>query len=366
MLYFNIFDRNYVNRQPVTGITLHGNLEYLRRTYNYNKALIEEYYLTRNFAVKNTHILSRLIEHVPIMPNTDYYDFLPVAEDRVEYLNKFFKFTSGIEKGIVHPPYFFGNGGSEIIISSSGYTSERTIKDNWKTIPCVHALQHQRNDLRFLLPNGKDDGAKGGLSTILLDGTLLAAKYNMFLKEQQQRIKSGDQGPILNKNNFVCKYVLPGFLETEIDHTFLNRLMDHYYGNPIVTPKFKHRFVSIDADRQVDKFLLDTLDVITNKRLNFIGIMNNINLIFNVNATQLLSFKDIPDTRQSNWAFVVSRLRHMCFLYDVAKDNAMNTKFISDWKLLVKRLKQDRAILGEFNYQRSKEINEYLDKILDM
>lgn len=366
MLYFKIFDRSYVNRLPVTGIMIPRDLEYLRRTYNYNKARIEEYYLTRNFAVKNTHILSRFIEHVPLMPDADYYDFLPVAEDRVEYLTKFFEFTSGIEKGIVHPPYFFGNKGAEIIISDSAYTSKRELEDNWKTIPCVHALQHQRNDLRLLLPTGKDDGAKGGLSTIAIDATLLAAKYNMFIREQNAKIKSGDDSIILNKNNFVSKYVLPGFLETEIDHIFLNRLMDIFYGNPIVTPKFKHRFMIIEAEKQVDRMLADTLTNITSKKMDFVNILNNIHLIFNVNATQLLSFVDIPNTRQSNWAFVASRLRHMCFLYDVARDNSMNTKTINEWKLLVKRFRQDRAMLGNFDYTILKEINSYMDKIEGM
>lgn len=366
MLYLKIFDRDYVNRLPVTGIIIPRDLDYLRRTYSYNKALIEDYYLTRNFAVKNTHIISRMIEHLPLMLDTDFYDFLPVAEDRIEYITKFFKFTSGIEKGLVHPPYFYGNGGSDIIITESKHVSRTDAVNNWKTLNCVNAISHPRNDLRLLLPLGIDDGSKGGISTVGIDAVTLAIKYRYFVKEQERKLITGSDEPIFNKNNFVSKYVLPGFLETEIDHIFLNRLMDRFYGNEIITPKFKHKFPIIEATPQVDRFIDNMLDNISSKRMDYVNILNNIHVIFNINATRLLSFKHIPNTKQSNWAIVASRLKHMCFLYDVAYSNDMNRRYIGDWKLLVRRLKQDKAILGEFNYENRREIQHYLDRIEDM
>ena len=118
MLYLDLFEKAYIERTPASGVVVPSDIAYIRRLYNFNKDNIEAYYLSRTFSTKNTHILSRYLEHLAPFLNYDLFRYIDYADNKTEYLSKHFKFTSDIEKGIVHPPFFFGNGGEEILFSN--------------------------------------------------------------------------------------------------------------------------------------------------------------------------------------------------------------------------------------------------------
>lgn len=365
MLYLDIFDKDYLSRTPVTGISTPSDLNYLRRLYMFNKDSIEQYYLSRNFTVKNTHILSRFLEHLSPHFSYDSYRYLEYVDDKLKYLTKHFKFTSDIEKGIVHSSApFFGNSGEEIILIEYSPFDVKQVVKNWRTEPCITIAQHPRNDLKLLLPLGNQDGSRGGLGVMAIDPLKLALKYREFMREQYNNSLNG--GVVLNKNHFVIKHVLSTTVEDYTDHMLLNRIMDKHYGEQEVTPKFKHKFKIFEPNKQVDRYVDNTLDVITGRRLDFVNIMNNIQLVFKLNASDLLCLPELSATRQSKWALVVSRLKYMCFLYDVALDKERNKHFINDWKRLITRLEKDKAMLGEFSYDVAKELEEYIYKIKQM
>ena len=102
MLELDIFNKSYIDRTPITGVVVPSDLNYLRRLYVFNKDSIQNYYQERNFSVKNTHILSRLLEHFPSYLQYDSYRYLEYASDKTKYLAKHLKFTSDLEKGVVH------------------------------------------------------------------------------------------------------------------------------------------------------------------------------------------------------------------------------------------------------------------------
>ena len=365
MQYFDLFDRSFIERAPVTGVVTPSDLNYLKRLYQFNKDSIECYYQDRNFSVKNTHILSRLLEHFPSYLNYDAYRYLEFSSDKTKYLAKHFKFTSEIEKGLVHPSYFFGNAGEEIIISDTSVFNPADVEKNWKRARPVTVLKHNRNDLKLLLPMGNDDQSRSGVDVVLVNAPMLSLKYREFGRQQLSNQTSGE-GLVLGKNHFVIKYVLSTMMEEVIDHTFLNKIMDRFYGREEVTPKFKHRFKLFEPNVQVDRYIDNTLDVITSKRLDFLNILHNIQLMFSVDASDLLALDDLGVTRQVRWAMVVSRLEHMIFLYDVAKNKDMNKHHTNDWKRLAKRLERDQDMDGKFSYETEKLIKEQLYRISQM
>jgi len=363
MLYLDIFNREYINKTPVSGLVVPSDINYLRRLYAFNKDNIENYYKERNFAVKNTHILSRILEHFPTYISYDNYRYLEYSLDKVKYLAKHFKFTSELEKGIIHPSYFFGNENEEIIIASYEiFDINKTIK-NWKNEKTISVLKHNRNDIKLLLPLGNDDGSKSGLVTTLINIPKLALQYREFIKEQSINASNGKI--VLNKNHFIIKYVLSNMMDDVIDHTLLNMIIDRFYGIETIIPKFKHRFKIFEPTLQLNRYIDQTLDVITNKKLDYINILHNIHLMFKMDASELLALPNIGYTNQIKWALFVSRLDYIIFLYDIAKSKSMNKHYINDFKRLAKRIQRDNILQDKFSYEQQKDIEEKLYKVIN-
>lgn len=364
MLYFDLFDRSYIQRTPVTGQVISNDINYLRRIYNYNKTSICKYYKERNFSVKNTHILSRFLEHFPMYFNYDSYQYIDFVINKLQYLGKHFKFTSEIEKGVIHPGYFYGPQNEEIIIASDENFDIQDTVNNWQTTKSIYTLKHNRNDLKLLLPLGHDDGTIGGISSVMINIPKLALQYREFMKQQYINVQS--DRVVLNKNHFIMKYVLPNMIEDYIDYMMLNRIKDTFYGREIVNPKYKHRFKIFEPIIQIDRYVQNTLDVITNKNIDFVNILHNIPLIFRLDASELLGLPDISLTNQIKWALVISRLDDFIFLYDVSRAKDKNRHYINDMKRLVMRITRDHLLDNKFSYETEKQINAKIDYIKNM
>jgi len=365
MLYLDLFNRSYISKAPVVGVTEPRDINYIKKLYTFNKDSIEDYYQTRNFSVKNTNILSRILEHFPTYLGYDDYRYLEFANDKIKYLAKHFRFTSEIEKGIVHPGHFFGFGNEEIILAGYEHFNLRKCVSNWKKEKCVYVLKHNRNDTKMLLPLGTEDGSRTGTCSVVVNIPKLAIKYREFVKEQV--VHSNSDGIVLNKNHFVIKYVLSTMIEDTVDHCILNKIMDKFYGREEVTPRFKHRFKIFEPNVQLERYIENTLDIITTKKLDYINLLNSIKLPFNDSALTLLSLPDLGMTRQVKWSLLVSRLDSLLFLYEVSPHSKnMNSHFINDWKRLALRFERDNNIEGLFSYEEEKNILEQLYKLKNL
>lgn len=361
----DVFNKQYIDLCPITGVIEPRDINYIKKLYTFNKDSIEDYYQSRNFSVKNTNILSRILEHFPTYIGYDNYRYLEFANDKIKYLAKHFKFTSEIEKGIVHPGYFFGNGNEEIILAGYENFDLRRCVANWKKERCVYVLKHNRNDTKMLLPLGTEDGSRTGLCSIMVNIPKLAIKYREFVKEQVAHADS--EGIVLNKNHFVIKYVLSTMVEDTVDHCMLNKIMDKFYGQEEVTPKFKHRFKIFEPNVQLDRYIDNTLDVITTKKLDYVNLLNSIKLPFSDSVLTLLSLPDLGMTRQIRWSLLISRIDFMLFLHDVSPNsNSMNRHFINDWKRIALRFERDNNIEGMYSFEEEVLLKEKLYKLKNL
>lgn len=360
MLYLDIFKKEYIEQTPTSGITTSRDIDYLRRLYVFNKDAIGAYYQERNFSVKNTNILSRLVEHFPIYLGRDVYQFLDATDERLTYLGKSFRFTSALEKGVMHPPYFFGNEGEEVIIAGTENFDAIAHSVKWKTADCVRILNHPRNDSRSLLPLGYDDGGRGGRASVYIDLPKLAVKYREFMRANAS---AAEGEAVLTKNHFVIKYVLPTTIPDIIDHGLLNRIMDSFYGRPVVEPKRKYAFKIYEPTTQLNRYVQDTLDVIHSKPMDFVNMLRHIKLAFATDASSLLSLPDLSSTRQVQPAILATRIDHMVFMLDVAKSMDMNRHFLNDWKRYAARMLADNSLGDFFSYETEKDIKGKLYRL---
>jgi len=364
MLYLELFRKEYVDKSPISGVVIQRDVNYLVNIYDYNISKIQNYYQNKIFAVKNNFILSRYVEHIPTDLSLPVENYVEQNRRFAIYLAKHFKFTSDIERGVVHNGYFYGEGNSEVILVDDSYFNPYQVELQWKTYPCISVLQHNINDFNMLLPVSRNYGQRKGITVISFNPSILAIKYRQFLREQ--RINESKGEPVLNKNHFMYKYVLPGILPTQTDHVFLNVLMDYFYNRyeiPII--KYKLPFPIYRPYKQIDRWVKDTLYTLQNKNTNFINLLANIILPSGKSALQALVLPDISPTIQVQWAMLLSRLKFMVFLIDVSKNKNQSRHFINDWKNIIKRIQRtfDYGLL--FSYEETKEIETYMEKILE-
>lgn len=365
MLYLDLFDKKYLERAPRTGVTQPRDLEYIKRLYTFNKDAIKEYYLSRNFAVKNTHILSRFLELISPHLNYDAYEYLEYIDSRISYLAKHFKFTSETERGILHPPYFFGNDGSEAILYGYEPIDAYRFIQSWKKQECVKVLTHPRNDSRLLLPLGKDDGNAGGFSCMLIDIRRLALMYREFVREQSNN-SSNEEGMVLSKNHFVIKYILPSMMEDVIDHTLLNRVMSAFYEIPCTQPEKKYPFMTFVPETQVERYIEDTLDNITRKSMTFLEVLQHIKLIFREDASELLALPDMYSTRQLRPAVTATRVDYMLFVLRVAKTTRESRDVMNDWRRYAQRVLNDNGLANYFDYGTEQILKGKLEELIEL
>lgn len=361
MLYLDIFKKDYVTRTPTGSITHSRDIDYLKRLFVFNDDSIEAYYQGRNFSVKNTNLISRLVEHFPTHLSRDVYSYLEATENTLTYLGKHFQLTSDIEKGSLHPPYFFGNDGDEVIFAGFEPFDAIAFTRNWKSAECIRILKHPRNDCKLLLPLGNDNGCRSGVASIYIDLGKLAIKYREFIRMMASRDK---EEILLNKNNFVIKYVLPTCMKSIIDHTLVNKVMDGFYGISETTPKRKHAFKLFEPSTQLQRYVNNTLDLISSKPMDFVQMLRHIKTVFEVDASRLLTLPDFYGNRQILPAVVATRIDHMVFMLDVCKSLDPNRHYVNDWKRFAKRLISDNSLGDFFTYEIERDIKEKLDRIL--
>lgn len=363
MLYLDLFDKSYLERAPRTGVIVPRDLDYIKRLYTFNKDAIEEYYLGRNFAVKNTHILSRFLELLSPHLNYDAYEYLDYVDSRVAYLAKHFKFTSESERGLLHPPYFFGNDGTEAILYGYEPIEAYGFVKTWKKQWCVKVLTHPRNDHRLLLPLGKDDGNQGGFACTYIDIRRLALKYREFVREQNNHT---EEGMLLSKNHFVIKYVLPSMMSDVIDHTLMNRLMSGFYGQAEQQPDKKYPFTTFMPETQIQRYIHDTLEVFKRKSMTFLEMLQHIKLVFREDASELLALPDMYSTRQLRPAIVATRIDYMLFLIKAAKNPKESRDIMNDWKRFAQRVLSDNGLAGYFDYSSEQIIQAKLHELIEL
>lgn len=363
MRYLELFNLSYVQNSPIRGVIKPRDIDYIKNIYNHNLTKIIEYYHSRNFAIKNTFLLSRLLENISVnlsSPVDVYYNYL---RNTVPYVAKHYKFTSEIERGVIHHNTFFGSDNSHILLYIDEYENPFKVSSEWEYYNPIRVYKHNVDDLNLLLPNGKNYEQKPGIASVGINLSLLVLKYREFIRQQVYNEASGL--PVLTKNHFIYKYVLGPMMEDVIDHIFLNRIMNKFYGIENTIPKFKHVFPIFKPVHQIERYVDDTLNVITRKNFSFVDILANIQLPIKLNALELLLLPDVAPTSQVKWAMYVSRLDHMVFLLDVAKNKDASRMYINHWKTITQRLLHEQKFFDLFSSEEEKAIKEKMQRILD-
>lgn len=306
--------------------------EYLRRSYFDEVNKIEDFYHNRVYAVKNQHLLVRLINLISIPFTYSYDRYTDVAINRSMYIAKNFKLAGTYNKGELFKGEFYGPDVNEVIFSLDDYFNVDHVRKNWKNVEAVKVFIHPKSNIDLLLPIDRKTSSETGLAVIGINIPLLALQYRMFIEDQMSKRSDGG---ILGTQHFVHMYVIPNMLRYQTALITLNRAKNLFYGSPMGESYFKHPFSIHHYEDKVDRVLNQQLKTISEKRLDFITALRMLPSLVHSNLYDTLLLPDFPSTIQGSWVYYLSRLNVIRFLIDLTGERSLseNREILKDLRL---------------------------------
>ena len=215
----------------------------------------------------------------------------------------------------------------------------------------------------LLLPNGKDTTTGIGSSVLGLDLNLLSVMYKEFIKRHYKN----SEGSSLNAQHFSYMYVIPNMLNSHIDITIMNRLMNLYYNEPMTQSMVKHPIMVSDYSSKLDSVLRKVISNIQNTPMRYEAMLRNIPTVSSRDMQDALKLPSVAPTQQVSWALYFSRLKVIQFMLDIGGDKgrAANNDLINDLKFALKQLKKNNDLYAVLPLPMYVELMDRVDRIID-
>lgn len=318
---------------------------YLRAVYKREIADVINYYQSRVYAVKNNHILIRLLSTLDIPMQYPINQYASVADTRAPYTANSFRMTSELTAGHVFDGSFYGPGCPEVLLLRESYFDPLKADKHWRHVSALQVHRHPQSHLGLLLPNGRESGTDTGMAVISINLALLAVQFRAFVWEQDRKLKQAGMS-LLGVNHFIHMHVLPNMLYRHFDYVLMNRLMNLYYGAPMGQATRKHPFLLYDYQHKLDQSLGLYLKRLEGRSLNYSDVLKTLPAVYAENQEDALQLPDYAPTRQVQWALVLSRLPVIQFLIDLmdSKSYHRNQDELNALSRLLTRLERDQSL----------------------
>lgn len=355
----------FFKKSNTSGTILHFNdFDYIKQTYALEVNDICNYYHNRVYAVKNNHLLVRLLQSIDVPMDYEIGQYANVANIRAPFIARTFDLTSDVNRGKIFNGVFYGDGSSEIILSEEDYFNPFYAEKHWRRICAVKPLLHCKSDLGLLLPNGKYTSTGLGLSAFSVNIALLAVQYRSFILSQ--RIKYDNQEGHLGPNHFIHMYVLPNMLYNHVDLVIFNRLKNLFYGAPQGDALVRQPMVIIDYSKKVDRVLERCLYSIDRRSMSLDILLKTIPAIFSENQEEALLLPDMQMTIQSMLKVLMARLPIIRFILDLSGERSLglNKMHMTSIRTRLERLMRQNVI-STLPMDLQDDVKDNIDYILN-
>jgi hypothetical protein len=304
---------------PKVGISIDPTWRYVRSGLLRNVQQTINYYRNKNFSVRNSHLLVRLLNSSETTIGGEIGLFYNQAQAKALRLASIFDLTTSVSRGSVHEGVFFGKGSKEIIMVSDDYRDPIELEANWKNIQAIRFLDHPKSDTSLLLANGKAYSTEEGITVVDINLPALLVQYRCWRKEQKIQDELGF--PTETNGMFVHKYVLPNMLYSQLEIAIFNRINNYALGAPMGEPLYRHAFELISYTSKLDTVLKTAIKYLRNKDLDFYAMMRYVPMTSHENLLDIAYLPENAPTVQIYWAEFASRLKLINFLVQISPSN---------------------------------------------
>lgn len=307
---------------PERGIAISGQWNVARAGLSRNLAQVIHYFHNRSMAIKNNHLLVRLINTPRLnyeQPVERFYEQIDVQSTN---LAMFYKLTCAVFAGELHDGVFYGAGTKEIIIGSSESFDVHEASEHWMDQTPVKIISHNKTDLDMHIPNGIAYSQEHGLAVISINIPLLFVMYRGFVQEQMAALRRGQQAKITSQ--FIHTYVLPNAIASHLDYALFNRALSIAVDRtPAMGTSRKHPFALPNWTTQTDKVLKELVTHLKRTTTSMHDILCTLPAVSSVNCAQTMQLPAVSPTYQYAWSELVARAQTMVGLMLLSPDKLL-------------------------------------------
>ncbi len=308
-------------------------IQFLKRGIEADIEKTLRYYRTYPTMVLSDHLLVTILNAIQLHFELPYNEFVDRVYDESQQLSMAMKLTSPIWRGGVRSKSTFYNDDVTEIVTTLTYDMDlKTAVDEWYNLQPVKVYRHPFTDLSMAIPNGKYPyPVHQGVAVINIDITMLALMYRRWYEEEGKVKESNDAMP--TPRSFVAMFVLPNMLFSHFDLAVFNRMDTIQRRSFPDAMRRVHPFVLIDYSRFMDAWIKDVLKVLNDSTLSIPMMLTQTPLFFHKDLFMLFRLPDYPQTRQIDWALLVSKIHLIRFLLDT--DDRIGGRWNKDIKNLM-------------------------------
>ena len=297
---FKLFVNNTDNtRYPVKKYT---KFDYVKRRYLSELTKVKEYYRTKERAVDNKHLVSRLVNMLTPSLSLDIYDYLKVVDTNARFLSRQFGIVSNIHSGTVMENIFFGKNSEEILLYRENPIDLMDFEENWMDYTPVKVIYTDSSDLDFHIPFNDKDSFIPRLTIMTIDIVVMMLQYYKWANHRMLMSMP------TNTNVFISQVVLPNILDNMLDLAIYNRFMKLVEEREIPEFKINHPFHVQDLSTGIDKILLDVITDLQDTSVPVMQILQTIPTIVKDDMYDVLYIDHKYYTKQSEWVLLLARI----------------------------------------------------------
>ncbi len=334
---FNLFSKQ---NATTTGITIDPGFLYINRVYKEKLNTIMDYYHNRNFAVKNNHLLVKIIKTLNVVLDLSIYDYISNVTNKAPYLANTFRLTSPKNKGDIFDGIFYGSNSKEILLYVEEEYDLDEVERNWKTLEPIKVILHHNTDLSLALPKVNYEYKEATLSVFSVDIVLLALQYRGWWLDQ----KGNDIYKTVQQ--FVHAYVLPNMLPSQLKITGFNILCNLFNNVPNDSVRFKLPISTRDYTSKVNILYSKVLTNISRRKIRYVDALSSIPALPEGDMLTALRLPSSVYTYQNTWAYTLARLSVFANLLLICGVTSFgyNRQLINEMQISLKMLERNNIL----------------------
>lgn len=336
---------------------------YARDGLERNLKTIKDYYYNRPYAVKNHHILVKLLTTLGVPYTLNLERFYDIVDGRALQYGMGFKMTSSLYRGAFFRNAFYAGDTLEVLIANNESIDPYAVYKNWRTFQSVKVIDHPKSDLGMLLPKGKETSTGDGIAVIEINIPALAIQFKAFMEDQMNRTSGGLVSPQTTAQ-FIHMFVLPNMLDSHLNIALFNRAYNLVTGRPMSEAYIKHPFQLVDYRREVDSVYKTQIDYLKTGERDFKSILKTFQCL-DGSFIKCLQLPGTASTRQVVWTEFIARLKAMDFMTDLSVSHGRNrnTSDLNQFFRQVKMFDQDKVLKHSLPIDLYDNVRIMLDSI---